>query len=164
MKKLVVVILICFVLTGCQTKEENDLRNKFAVTVYPTRIITEDGKKNILYSVSVDNESEEVFKNFYGTIVLNEELDQYIATGVVPLPFTKINLVGKSDPASEERSGIGVELNFQQILSDEQFMKEAEIDYTDILELGQDFILWLRWDGGEVKFDLTSAIIDESAD
>lgn len=189
MKKALAVILIviALVLTGCrnaglnnagvQTEGEESNRtenqtevvpftnqsDRFDITVYPTKIITEDGNKNIVYSVSVINKSEEAYKNFYVTIVMNEKLDQYIAAGVYPLPLSKIDLAAKSDPSPTEGEGKGVDINFQQLLSDEQFMDEADLDYKDILELGKSFELWLKWDGGEEKYMLESDVIDETS-
>ena len=139
----------------------DDLSDRFTITVYPTKIITENDKKNIVYRISVENKSEEAYKNFNVTIVMNEKLDQYIAAGVFPLPLANFDMAAKS--VTSEDIGKGADVRFQQLLSDEQFMHEAGLKYEDILELGQSFELWLKWDGGEEKYKLTSSVIDETS-
>ncbi len=157
--------------TGCNANKEvndqsftngnvyDDLSERFKITVYPTKLITEDGKKNIVYSLAVDNKSEEAYKNFTLTITMNKDLDQYIAAGVFSFPVANFDMAAKSDPGND--NGKGAEVEFQQLLSDDQFMSEAGIKYQDILELGKSFELHLKWDGGEEKYQLTSDVIDE---
>ncbi len=139
----------------------DDLSDRFTITVYPTKLITDDGKKNIVYSITVVNKTEVEYNNFVVTIAMNKKLDQYIAAGVNPLPITSFIMAAKSDPSKDK--GKGADVRFQQFLSDEQFMSEAGLKYDDILELGKSFELWLQWDGGEEKYQLSADVIDETA-
>lgn len=176
----VVFILIVVIMTGCHnasfqktTKEDDsqnhadsiiydDLSKRFTITVYPTKIVTEDGHKNIVYSLSVTNKSEEAYKNFIVTIAMSKSLDPYLAAGAVSIPLTKFDMAAKSDLNSAEAEGKGADIEFQQVLSDEDFMHEAGLKYEDVWKLGQSFELWLQWDGGIEKYELTSDVIDET--
>lgn len=139
----------------------DDLSDRFTITVYPTKLIMDDGKKNIVYSITVMNKTEVEYNNFVVTIAMNKKLDQYIAAGVNPLPITNFIMAAKSNPSKDK--GKGADVRFQQLLSDEQFMSEAGLKYHDILELGKSFELWLQWDGGEEKYQLSADVIDETA-
>lgn len=182
----VILALIAAIMMGCQNTSEHetnfneqdtkddvinqgfqdgavydDLSDRFTIAVYPTKLITDDGKKNIVYSISVVNKTEEEYNNFVVTIAMNKKLDQYIAAGVNPLPITNFIMAAKSDPSKDK--GKGADVRIQQLLSEEQFMSEAGLKYHDILELGKSFELWLQWDGGEEKYQLSADVIDETA-
>lgn len=173
---LITLILIGALLAGCQSNNlqtstdvveqsfqdgivYDDLSDRFTITLYPTKLITENGKKNIVYSITVENKSEEEYKNFEISIAMDKSLDQYIGAGVEPFPITHFDMAAKSDTSEDQ--GKGADVRFQQLLSDDQFMSEAGIKYQDILELGKNFELLLQWDGGEEKYKLTADVIDE---
>ena len=181
-KKTIIMISILFLLfcflSGCgkdsntisdsniQLNKSNgtiydDVSPNFIFTIYPTRLISEDGQKMINYSFEVVNNSEQDYKNFLATVVMNDQLDQYIAAGVAPLEYTGVDIAAKSKTNLAPNEGRGVALNFKQLLSDEQFMYEAGLNYKDVVSLAEDFQILVKWDGGEETHKFTQVVINE---
>lgn len=139
-----------------------ELSDRFKIIVYPTLVISEGKEKYIDYQFSLENKSEQAYKNIIITVSMNEKLDQYIAAGVLPLPFSKIDLAAQSAVSLSEGEAKGVDIDFKQLLSDEQFMCDAGLDYKSILDLGKDFEVWVQWDGGEEKYALSAPVVDKT--
>jgi len=184
-KFVLVFSIICFLilpLLGCQKEvpsqidtqdsQEPDSRvecildnisDNFRITLYSTRIITEDGNRNIIYAFLLENSSDKEYKNLSVSVILNSELDQYLAAGTMEFPIATIDLAPQNEALSEddERSK-GVDATLEQILNDDDFMNEAGLKYQDITELGKTFRIKLTWIGGEETLEVESNVIDES--
>ena len=92
---------------------------------------------------------------------MNDQLDQYIAAGVAPLEYTGVDIAAKSKTNLAPDEGRGVALNFKQLLSDEQFMYEAGLNYKDVVSLAEDFQILVKWDGGEETHKFTQVVNNE---
>lgn len=176
---LILSILLTSILTGCTNrlhdgetpnvltisnpdgKIYNEISDNFIFIVYPTKLIVDEGTKNILFDIEVRNNSNVDYKNFTVSIVMNSELDQYIAAGVAPLEFTGVDVASKSKSNLQPGECRGVTLKHQQLLSDDQFMKEAGLEYKDIEKLAEEFEIVVKWDGGSESYSFTNEVINE---
>lgn len=139
----------------------DDLSENFVFIIYPTQLLIDDGRKNIQYNFEVVNQSDRDYKDFSASVVMNEALDPYLAAGAVPLSFKGVDVaaVNKKDLGTYECRGVSVSL--QQLLSDEEFMKEAKLDYKEIEPLAKTFDLVLKWNGGTEQHSFTQAVIND---
>lgn len=140
----------------------DDVSKRFTITTYPARLVLSEGDPCIRYRLAVDNQNNEAYKNVVVTFSMNKALDEYIAAGVFPFPFTKVDLAAKNAARLADDEGRGIELHFEQLLSDEQFMREAKLNYESILTLGQTFDVTVAWDGGSETYALTAPVVDEA--
>lgn len=176
---LILTILLASMFTGCthsiydsespdvsamsnpDGKIYDKVSDNFIIVLYPTKLIVDEGNKNILYDIEVRNNSNVDYKNFSVSIVMNSELDQYVAAGVAPLEFTGVDVASKSKSNLQPGECRGITLKCQQLLSDDQFMKEAGLEYKDIENLAEEFEVLIKWDGGSESYKFTNSVINE---
>lgn len=180
-KKILIIlaILLASIISGCtydiqKSENQNEIvlsspdgkiydkvSDNFIFVVYPTKLIVDEGRKNILYDIEVRNNSNVDYKKLSVSIVMNSELDQYIAAGVAPLEFTGVDVASKSKSILQPGECRGITLKFQQLLSDDQFMKEAGLEYKDIEKLAEEFEIVVKWDGGSESYKFTNVVKNE---
>ncbi|MBK7820829.1 MAG: hypothetical protein IPJ61_07045 [Tessaracoccus sp.] len=132
----------------------------FDITVYPARLVSEEGTKELVYRLEVDTKADRGFDGFYITLLPDPQLDPYLAAGRPLLPLPKFDMVPADAPTKgSEAKGASAEV--RRLLSDEGSMGDAGLEYADIVHIGRNFELWLRWDGGEERLALTTDVIDE---
>jgi hypothetical protein len=139
-----------------------ELSDNFRVTVYSTTLYAEGSTVRISYRVEVVNKTQETFHGFYPTVVLDPELDQYLAAGVTPLPIsTRLNVYPEGHTDLDDPVGAaGVDIDFDQVVSDRQFLADAGLDVDRLFELGEHVTLWLRWDDGEERLTYSTPVED----
>lgn len=138
-----------------------DLSENFTLTVYPTTLYRRDSEVMISFRADVDNKSRDRYRDFSSTFVLDPEFDQYLAAGLVSLPTSGVDLF--PDGAPELRAGTGgrgIELTFDQIVTDREMLDELGLDPGRVLELAENLTLWLQWRGGEERLEYTAPVQD----
>ena len=129
---------------------------RFAVTARPTEVFAEGDDVYVPYWVAVESIAPQSLRGFTVALVFKDELDAYFAAGITPLATTPVDL----SPIEGSGASRGVELSSDQLVADPQFLAESELNPSRILELGREVTVWLRWDGGEEKIDITFPISD----
>lgn len=140
----------------------DDISGRFLITLYPARVIPEEGGEWIVYRLSVENRTEEVYHGFRALVSFNPELDPYLLTGALHFQTEEMELAKRSDPALEPGLSKGFDFTIQQSLQRSEIMREMELDRQEILVLGQSLSITLSWLGGEEKHDLRTVVIDET--
>lgn len=140
----------------------SDCSERFEFTIFPAKVFWEDGQRNIKYSLTLDNKSEIAYQDFRVTFILSRDVDPYLLAGAFPAQLTPITLAAKSDNSPVQGAGKGVEINIQQLLQNEDCLKESGIEWTDILTIGQQFELKLEWRGGSEIHSFKTPVIDET--
>lgn len=139
----------------------DDLSENFTLTVYPSTVYRDGSTIYVSYRATVVNKSQDSYQDFYPAFVFDPALDQYFAAGVEPVPITEVDLFPTGAAELENGSGgRGVELVFDQLVSDREFLDDAGLDASRILDLGEEVTLWLRWNGGEEKLEYRVPVED----
>lgn len=138
-----------------------DLSDRFTLTLYPTTVYEDESGTYLSFRATIVNRSSEEYRDFSATVVLDPELDQYLAAGVEPMPVMGVDIFPDGAPElADGTGGRGMELVVDELVSDRAFLADAGLDAGEIHELGEAVTLRLRWDGGEETLSYTAPVVD----
>lgn len=175
-KGIAVLLASVFILSSCAKNEEvqpqpssgynsgTDLAvsEVFTITTYPAVVEQDGGDLRLVYRVDVGNATKDAIPNLNAQISPSAALDQYLAAGIHPSPETDFDIApdSKADGDLGPEEGRGIEINDYRLLSDPQFIDDAGLDYKNILNLGSELTLTLKWDDKEEEHIVDIEVTD----
>ncbi|MDR1158171.1 MAG: hypothetical protein LBK75_07685 [Oscillospiraceae bacterium] len=138
-----------------------DLSENFEITVYPARIVMDRDVKRLCYKFFFLNKTETEFDNFRAYCVLSEEMQNYIASGIVMLgdvdigPRTKRPLKAGQGPALNASSN--------STIADDDKLQALGLDPAGLAGFAKSVTLELTWNNdGSEKISFEVEVIDET--
>jgi len=132
----------------------------FELTAYPSLVHQRGDAFYVTYHVTVVNKTPNILRAVEVDLALDSELDQYLAAGVISAPLSPVDLFPEGGLDPEGRPGMrGIDLVSEQLIAEADFLRDAGLDPSRILELDEAEVV-VRWDGGEERLAFAAPVED----